>query len=125
MYKNTVSNKTIRLFMSKLIAEAQKSDSTIVSLQSRAVADLRNRKDFNSVLRVLQGLGYCEILWADCNVPINLHFTDKGLTYFETDRDIRNERNWSHWLSIIAILTSLATLALELSDRGWFGFLKP
>lgn len=125
MNANTVSKQTIHLFMSILIGEAQKNDSSFVSLQSKAVADLRKRKDFNSVLRVLQGLGYCKILWADCNVPINLHFTDKGLTFFETDRDIRNERNWSHWLSIIAILVSLATLVLELSDRGWFDFLKP
>ena len=125
MNANTVSKQTIRLFMSILIGEARINDSSVVSLQSKAVSDLRSRKDFNSVLRVLQGLGYCKILWADCNVPINLHFTDKGLTFFETDRDIRNERNWSHWLSIIAILVSLATLALELSDRGWFDFLKP
>lgn len=125
MKSRAVSSKTIRLFMSVLVSESQRTDSKVISLQSGAVADLRKRDDFNAVLRVLEGLEYCKILWADCNVPINLHFTDKGLTYFETDRDIRNERNWSHWLSIIAILTSLATLALELSDRGWFCFLKP
>ena len=112
MKANTVSKQTIRLFMSALIAEAQKSDSTIVSLQSKAIADLRNRKDFNSVLHVLQGLGYCEILWVDCNIPINLHFADKGLTYFETDRDIQSERRWTRGLAIASIAISALSLLL-------------
>lgn len=110
MKANTVSKQTIRLFMSILIAEAQKNDSAVVSLQSKAIADLRKRKDFNSVLRVLQGMGYCKILWADCNVPINLHFTDKGLTFFETDKDIQSERRWTRGLAIASIAISALSL---------------
>lgn len=120
-----IPRHTLFRFMSVFLAEAQRRDSSSVSLQSDATKFLRERKDFHTVLRTLEALGHIRVTWTDTNVPLRIHLTDSGRAYLETSREVKSEQRWTRGLAIAALIISLAALALEIDGRGYFDWAKP
>lgn len=120
-----IPRRTLLLFMSVFLAEAQRRDSSSVSLQSDATKSLRERKDFHTVLRTLEALGHIRVAWTDNNIPLRVYLTDSGRAYLENSREIKAEQRWTRGLAIAALIISLAALALEIDGRGYLDWAKP
>lgn len=125
MHVKPISDRTMIYFMSVFINQSRKSKSVLVSLQSDAIAPLRQRSDFCAVLLVLQGLGYIQIHWANVDHPYRIKLTDSGLAYLESNKSLRKDQRWTRGLAIVAILISLVALILEFDSRGYLEWLKP
>lgn len=83
---------------------------------------LVDRRDANDLLR-LGLVDYAHESKPDQNgflIFSHVIITDKGLRYLRWNKEKNKDKLWGRWLSIIAILISLAALALEIESRGWF-----
>lgn len=108
-----IPRRTLLLFMSVFLAEAQRRDSSSVSLQSDATKSLRERKDFHTVLRTLEALGHIRVAWTDNNIPLRVYLTDSGHAYLENSCEIKAEQRWTRGLAIAALIISLASLSIS------------
>lgn len=112
MRSRSISRRTIYRYMSVFITESERLDSRVISLQSSAVSVLRKRSDFNAVLRLLEGLGYIRVMWADTNVAINAHLTDAGMVFLVVRAEERRKFIISSVVVpiFLSVITSMATV---------------
>ncbi len=117
-----IPNRTLHRYMETIIAQSDRMNTRIVSLEAPAFTALRADPDFCRIIRRLEGLGYIEALWVDTCNPVSAALTRTGSAYLELDFKSRIEQYWTRGLSIAAIVISLAALLLEFQSRHIFPF---
>ena len=76
-------------------------------IQDAALANLKQRPDFDSVLRFLASKGYLSLTVYDYDEIWEVVLTDSGYAFFENDHAILVERRWTRGLAIAALLISI------------------
>ena len=98
--------------MDRIITATRKNDSGLIDIRGNEFVDLRSRPDFEGVLDYLQAKGYLNEHHFDDEIWY-VALTDKGLTYFEDNRDASNERRWTRGLAVAALLISIGSLIVS------------
>lgn len=106
-----VSKHIEHMFMKKLVTYSRDNGYRPIDVHEDALSDLKCRPDFDNVITFLHVKGYLETDVYDGEIWF-ITLSEKGVSYFEDERDFISERRWTRGLAIAALILSVISIVI-------------